>query len=183
MTRTIQSVHNFRWLRPCDRHHLHFTTRSLPATDLDWPWPPYSDLARFFISPSSSHNLPAPLNISARHLENRYCFAVRNWRIPSQNGILLEFSSWLNNHAFLANWTDWGLSSYYCGHSKVARQFISLLVPLRPAVGLWPPANSCILSFRLTITLNLCLLLFRTQLQKAFSLYAGALSLWHSLPQ
>ena len=39
-----------------------------------------------------------------------------------------------------------------CCDLKVVCQFISPLAPLRPVVGLWPPSNSFILSFHLTIT-------------------------------
>ena len=105
MTRTIQSLHNCRWLTPCeaprDRQLLHFTTRSSSETNLDCPWPSYPDLARLFISPSSSHNSSTPLNISARHLDGRCCFIVQKWRIPAQNGNLLEeLSSWTEESFF-----------------------------------------------------------------------------------
>ena len=87
------------------------------------------------------------------------------------------------NHSFLANWPDWALSSQHLLRVEADLSVHLTLGPLRLVVGLRSPSNSFILSSRLTITLHLYLLLFRTQLQKAFSANAGALWLWHSPPQ
>ena len=110
-----------------------------------------------------------------------YSFLVQNWKIPAWNGNLLLRFEELNNKIILSLPTVLihRLVLIICCDSKVVCQFISPLVPLRPLVGLRPSSNSLILSFHLTITLHLCLLLFRTQLQKACSLYAVTLSFWH----
>ena len=60
---------------------------------------------------------------------------------------------------------------------------LSSTVPLRPLVGLRHPSNSFVLSLHLTIPSVSLSVLPRTQLQRVFSLYAGALPLSHSLPQ
>ena len=110
---------------------------------------------------------------------------VPSWRMPPQNGNLLLRFEELNSKINLLLRMVPIERSILMMHSDswIFYLITSPLVPLRPLVGLRPPSNSFILPFHLTITLHLCLLLFRTQLQKAFSLYAGALSLWHSPPQ
>ena len=143
-----------------------------------------------FSLPSSSHNSLTSLNISARHLDGRYGFVVQNWRIPPQNGNLLLRFEELNSKVNLSlriELIERSALIIYTDFWAVCL-FISPLVPLHPVVGLRPPSNSFKefpwFSHSASLCLlRLCLILSKTQLQKAFSLYAGALSLWHSLPQ
>ena len=131
-------------------------------------------------SPSSSHYSPTPLNIAARHLDDRYSFVVQNWRIPLRNGNLLEeLSSW-TEQSFVPCQLTW-VSAQLSAFVHTRNWFVYSSHPWFHC-ALW-------LAFGLPRTpsfspsASLCLLLSKTQLQKAFSLHAGALSLGHSPPQ
>ena len=108
-----------------------------------------------------------------------FWFVAQNWKISPQNDHLLLRIEELNRKIILSLPTELIVRAVLIIYSDswAVCLFISPLVPLSPLVGLRPPSNSFILSFRLTITVHLCLLLFRTQLQKAFSHYAVALPL------
>ena len=113
-------------------------------------------------------------------------FAVQNWKIPPQNGKLLLRCEKVNSKIILSLQIELIKCSVLIIYSDawVICLDISPLVPLRPLVGLRPPSNSFILSFRLTITTaSLPDLVQNTTPEGVLSLNAGALSLWHSPPQ
>ena len=88
-----------------------------------------------------------------KKVHSGYCwFVFQNWRIPSQNGNLLigleEFKIKINlSLRFKLNERSVLIIHY---DSWIFCLIISSLVPLSPLVGLRPPSNSFILSFRLT---------------------------------
>jgi hypothetical protein len=87
------------------------------------------------------------------------------WRVKQQN------------QSFLANGTDWAVSSPYL-------LWLLSSLPVHLALGSTTPIgrpsasfkNSCILPFRLTMPAASLSVLSKTQLQKAFSVHAGALT-------
>ena len=89
------------------------------------------------------------------------------WRVKQQN------------HSFLANWINWTLSSHYLLwllgslKNKSLPWFHFSLWSVFGLLRIQSLSHSTLLSL-----FHLCLTLSKTQLQKAFSLYAGALSLW-----
>ena len=111
------------------------------------------------------------------------CWKLKNsftkWQSPSQNWSVAR-----NNHPFLANWTEWAISSHYLlwllSSLSVHLSLGSTAPFIRPSASF---ENSFFLSLHLTMPTVSLSVLPKTQLQKAFSLHAGALSLWHSLPQ
>ena len=94
------------------------------------------------------------------------------WQSPSQNWSMAR-----NNHPFLANWTDWEVSFHF-----LLWLLSSLSVHL--SFGFTAPFGRSSASFESSFIHSLSLpVLSKTQLLVAFSLHAGALSHWHSLPQ
>ena len=80
-----------------------------------------------------------------------------------------------HNHPFLANWSDWTLSSDYWVF------FLGFTTAFgRSSASI---ENYCILLLCLTMPTRFLSVLSKTQFHKAFSLHAGALSLWHAQPQ
>ena len=102
---------------------------------------------------------------------------IKNWTVEQKN------------HCLLVNWPAWALCFQPVFRLDAVLP-VDLCISVPKPLLLYffgstspfgrPPSNSFILSFHLTIALHLFLLMSKTQLQKAFSLNAGALSLWHS---
>ena len=103
-------------------------------------------------------NLSVSLFLCVKVDSGCFWIVVLNWRIPQQNGNLLEVLwSSIENDSSLARWDDLSFSG---DHSLRLLDILS--ADLDTSVSL--PQS-------------------KTRLQKAFSPNAGALSLWHSLPQ
>ena len=113
-------------------------------------------------------------------------FVVQNWRFsPEKGNLLLRFEAfhWIIILSLPTNRVEPSVLIIH-SDSWIFSLINSFLVPLRPLVGLRPPSKIPSFSHSASLSLlHFCLALYKTQLQKAFSLHAGALSLWHSLPQ
>ena len=96
--------------------------------------------------------------------------------------MVISFENWSESSFF--QWFSRQFSSFAqtlcCVVYSSPHLCLSFSASLRPLVGLRPPAR--VQSFTLpAVSLSICQ--SKTQLEKAFSLHAGALSLGHSLPQ
>ena len=146
---------------------------------------------------SQSYNSTIWYSLLSKVVSDRCWFVVQNWRIPPQNADLLgKMSSWTEESFFPCQmtwfapqlWSSAQTLRYFAWSS--VHPCLSSTVLLRLLVGLRPPSKiassshsvshsvSFILSFRLTMPAASLSVLPKTQLQKAFCLYAGALSLW-----
>ena len=138
-------------------------------------------------------NSVVPINVSSLNLSlflgfplysnvdsDRFWFVAQNWRIPPQNDSLLEeLSSWIEKSFFPCEMTWFAPQCWSFAQTlgsfvySSAHLCLSSTVPLRPHWEVYSFSHFA----------SLYLLQSKTQLQKAFSLHAGALSLWHSPPQ
>ena len=116
-----------------------------------------------------------PLLIRRSKLKN---FPTK-WQSPTQIRRVQQ-----QDQSFVANWTDRTLSSHYSlWLLDILHDYLSLGSTAlfgRPSASVNIPSFSHSAALSL---LHLCLTLSKTQNQEAFSLHAGALSLWHLPPQ
>ena len=143
-------------------------------------------LSNFFDSSSTAFEISVCLLVCANADSGCFRFVVQNGRIPPPNGnLLLRFKRVeQQNQSVVANGTDWAVISHYL-FWLLSR--LSVHLPLGSTVPFGRPSasfeNSFILSLRFTMPAVSLSVLSKVRIKKAFSLYAGALSLWHSQPQ
>ena len=189
MTRTVQSLHNCRWLKPFEAPHatdsrLHFNTRS-PSGSESWftRSRPILILQDTF---SSSFQL-TQLSKTSKHLCSTFGWSLLLHRSKLANSSATMAISLKNcrveqnTHSFLANWLWLSAHVQFPAFAQTRDWFVCSSHPwfhcaLWSAFGL--PRITSFSHFA-----SLYLLQSKIQHQKAFSPNTHALSLRHSLPQ